>query len=345
MASKIKLNKSSRFIWKKISILVIDEISMLSASLLDKLDYIAKVVLNNDLPFGGIQLVLSGDFLQLPCIDGDFCFTANCWRDLNLNPIVFTDIKRQVDQRFQQCLNNARFGKITDDDINYISTTITIKSDIIPTQILCKNIDVDIINKAKLLKISKEILFFDVDVDGPSDFNWKNHTNCVEHLELAIGAQVMLLINITDTNYVNGSRGVIKRFTSDNIPIVKFIDGTCREIGWHNWEVKDENGKKIACIYQIPLKLAWCITVHKSQGATIDCAIIDFAGIFEYGQAYVALSRCKTIENLKVKNITKNSFKAHPDALHFYEKIELQLEIDDLKRQLAELKLIVKQNE
>lgn len=330
LARNIRLRRSSLDSWMTTKILVIDEVSMLSAQLLDKLDSVARMIKCKSKPFGGLQLVLSGDFLQLPCIHGDFCFEAKCWQDLKLQTFILSEIKRQTDIAFLECLNRARFGQVSEQDLELMmASRERTEKEILPTRIMCKNVSVDQINEKELAKLSsldqREYVLEvetseEISKEFKAKFNWKNYCFATERLKLAVGAQVMLIVNSHTKNLFNGSRGVVKSFDFDGLPIVKFVNGSEVTIGFHKWEVKDD-GRIIANIFQIPLKLAWSITVHKSQGSTIDCAVVDLSGAFEFGQAYVALSRVKSLEALTLKNASQEQFRAHPKALAFYENL------------------------
>lgn len=337
LVRKIMSRPKTRKVWEETKILVIDEVSMLSAELLTKLNTVAKEIRTNDKPFGGIQLVFAGDFLQLPCIKGVFCFECDDWNECAFTTFHLTRILRQHDLRFQECLNNARFGKMTQEDLNYCVSQTNLeemkKMQIKPTKILCHNADVNEINKEKLDKLPKtEVKEYDADIEyNPHFYSPFKHKflfqditkicNAQPNLALAIGAQVMLLTNIdTKNGLVNGSRGVITKFTDDELPVVLFRNGRELTIDYHKYEIKDGNFL-IAIIHQIPLKLAYAITVHKSQGMTLDCAVINLKGVFEYGQAYVALSRVKDITSLFLMNAVVSSFKAHPKAVNFYNEI------------------------
>lgn len=337
LVTKIMARPKTKKIWDDTDIIIVDEISMLSSELLTKLNNVAKEVKTNNKPFGGIQLIFAGDFLQLPCIKGDFCFECEDWDECAFATFHLTQILRQHDVRFQECLNNARFGKITQEDLEYcqnknnVNNVLNVLSDVIkPTKILCHNADVNEINKRKLEKLpTKEIKEYNADIEYNSNFyNPFKHKflfqditkicNAQPVLSLALGAQVMLLINIdTKIGLVNGSRGVIVDFTNEELPVVLFKNGCKLIIDYHKYEVK-EGKYLVGTIFQIPLKLAYAITVHKSQGMTLDSAIIDLNGVFEYGQAYVALSRVKNIESLFLLNAVVSSFKAHPKAINFY---------------------------
>lgn len=363
LVKKINGREKLKRKWRDTNILVVDEVSMLPADLFDKLNRIAKRVRKRSEPFGGMQLVFGGDFLQLPCIKGDFCFESKAWKECRFEIFHLTKIMRQADKQFQACLNRARFGEMTDEDFEYVTQSVPTKEkiasmEIKPTRILCENVDVNEINQTKLKQLpAEEIHKYKYKIEYNRDnyeprvhqYMFKDVTklcNAQPKLSLSVGAQVMLLVNIdVKRGLVNGSRGVVTRFLECKTlnskreekiqyrPIVRF--GSCgaagrSEIGnaektemtvsRHGYEITD--GKDlIATIYQIPLKLAYAVTVHKSQGMTLDSAIINLRGVFEYGQAYVALSRVKDVNNLFLKNVTKASFKAHPKALEFYRQL------------------------
>jgi len=373
----------NRDIWRQINILVIDEISMLTAELFDKLETIARSVRNSPKPFGGIQLILSGDFLQLPCIQGQFCFRAESWKSCIKNIICFDKILRQDNVIFQQILNRARFGSLTQDDINFIknkssnvdlsllsqSSPETIK----PTFLYCKNVDVDKINldnlysstTSRIYSYKQRILLQPSSYKSGSS-NMRDVFRIQDEILLAKGAQVMLCVNLdTALELVNGSRGVVIGFETRNeyinrlsrcqcktsclctkgfdtkitaflnsvymaqsslrLPIVKF-DKVTIPVKLHVYEKEEYNHvlqqyETTFLMVQLPIRLAYATTIHKSIGMTLDHVYIDFSNIFEYGQAYVALSRARVIENLYIRNLELSSFKAHPIALGFYKSV------------------------
>jgi len=330
LVDKIKMNKKSSC-WKLLQILIIDEVSMLSVELFDKLERIARIFRENEKPFGGIHLVLSGDFLQLPCIGGEFCFKSAKWKSCIPRVICFDEILRQTDPVFHEILNRARFGKTTKRDIKDIKSKCLQKIPdhsnhefaIKPTMLLCKRADTDIINNAELKKI-RDVCFYKYEKtvvwqDKIDQQILKALSHIPDSVTLCVGAQVMLTVNLkVDEHLVNGSRGVIVGF-SNSTPIVQFVEKQVA-VDLFKYTI-EKNNLLVVSVSQIPLQLAYALTIHKSLGATLDCAHINFAGVFAYGQGYVALSRVKNLKSLYVENIKTSSFIAHPEALHFYENI------------------------
>jgi ATP-dependent DNA helicase PIF1 len=322
--------------WKKLDVLIIDEISMLSPELFDKLEEIARIVRKNPNPFGGIQLILSGDFCQLPCINSlEFCFSAKSWNKCINNTCYLTEIIRQSDLLFQKCLNEVRLGNVSESTVELLQSRVGVKLlnqfGIQPTRLYPLNKDVDSINNKELNKLDTMLYQYDIEVGYCSDCSEKTKEllknkymkNIVapESIILGIGCQVMLINNLDIENKLaNGSRGIITHFV-DNIPNVKFINGVERLIDYHTWEIEDQD-ELLLTFTQIPLKLAWSTSIHKCQGSTLDYVEIDLENIFEYGQAYCGLSRVKNIEGLSISSLNIEKIKAHPDAVKYYEELE-----------------------
>ena len=318
--------------WSSLKALIIDEVSMLNPILFDKLELLARMIKNNDKPFGGIQLILSGDFLQLPVVDtNNFCFEAESWSRCINNVVYLTDIIRQSNVSFQKCLNDIRIGNISDSTKEILNSRLGVDliniAGIKPTRLFSLNRDVDYINNEEILKINNEFYRYEMTIDNTGELNEsiinKLVKNCQvqEIIDLAVGAQVMLLWNMDfDRELVNGSRGIITGFNINDIPIVKFLNGIEIEVDFYKWEIL-ENEKIILEINQIPLKLAYSFTIHKLQGSSLDYVEIDLSNVFEYGQAYVAMSRVRNLEGLKIISIDYSKIRAHPKALEFYTKL------------------------
>lgn len=335
---KILNNSKMAKKWKNLQVLIIDEVSMLSPELFDKLELLARLVRGNTLRFGGIQLILTGDFLQLPCVESDeFCFQTKTWEKCIDEVIYMTEIFRQDDIEFQECLNEVRTGELSDKSKEILKSRVNIKLEnkngILPTKIYCLNRDVDRENNQelnKLLEKNSNLEFYQYDLEytvlkkNLKYIEDKIKKVCIapEVLELCIGAQVMLLYNIDlENRLANGSRGVVIGF-SDDFPIVRFLSGIERIITHQVWKIED-NGEVLMNITQIPLKLAFACTVHKTQGITLDYAELDLENVFENGQAYVALSRVKKLEGLSIKNLDFDKIFSHPEAIKFYKSLEI----------------------
>lgn len=328
--------------WLSIDILIIDEISMMCADKFDKVEAVARLIRGCSLPFGGIQLVITGDLYQLPPVKNEyFCFEAKSWNKCIKKTIFLSEIIRQKDISFQNCLNKVRIGEIDEYVKNMLNSRIGIKlrnnNGIQPTQIFTTNGSVDYINTRELEKLirinnlqpySYDMVFEEFDQPVNSKFKEKCAKDCIASttLQLCVGAQVMLLQNIDlDNDLANGSRGVVIDFVGDSeeylVPVVRFMNGDERVIDFSFWDYKDGD-EVVLRILQIPLKLAWAVTVHKCQGMTLDYAIIDLTFIFAYGQGYVALSRVKRLDGLSLKGIDYDLIRPHPKVIQFYKEIQ-----------------------
>jgi len=322
--------------WIDLDVLIIDEISMLSPVLFDKLENLARIIRKNDLPFGGIQLILTGDFLQLPCVESEnFCFEALSWNKCVDEIIYLTEIFRQENKEFQKCLSEIRVGKLSYETIQLLKSrkNAILQNDfgILPTKIYALNKDVDAENEKEIQKLlikNPELQFYEYNSEYTilkkcsQNFEEKIKKNCnaPSKLELCIGAQVMLLYNMDlEAKLANGSRGVVVNFI-DDLPVVKFLTGEERIVDYHIWKI-EENGVEVLNITQIPLRIAYAITVHKSQGISVDYAEVDMEGIFEDGMSYVALSRVSSPEGLSIKNLRIGNIFANQKAVEFYENL------------------------
>jgi len=337
-----KMNSKIQNNWKNNQCIVIDEISMLGPDLLELLDRIAKQARNDYFhPFGGIQIIATGDFAQLPPVADKlkFCFESPTFNDTFEN-VYLTQNMRQSDKQFQDCLEQVRLGNHTEETINIIKERITppvIKHGIIPTILFPIRKNVDIINNKeidKLLKDSKENIIYKSVIRFQSELpiseSRKNliitkiNKMCPAHdiLNIPIGLQVMINFNIDIENrIVNGTRGVVIQFNLGN-PVVRLLDG--REIVIHtkSWDL-NINSKLTVSKIQLPLIPAYALTIHKCQGATLDTAQIDIgSSIFEHGQTYTALSRVKSLENLYLINFDPKKIICNDKVKEFYKIIK-----------------------
>jgi len=340
--NKIRKNTKAMHNWLCTDLLIIDEVSMMTAELLDKLNALAKRVRANNKAFGGIQLMLVGDFYQLPPVNkGDeptiFAFEADTWKESINVAIELTQIQRQKDIMFQKVLKEARMGELSKESCDILSShqgRDWKENKIRPTLLFPKRAEVEMINSNNIRALTgqryryKARLVYDGKVPDGFDENDETFIRILQkfdsdspyykELELVSGAQVILITNIdTNAGLVNGSRGVVVGFTPTmGLPIVEFINGKKEVIGAHTWEVE---GYEFVSRSQIPLRLAWAQTIHTSQGSTLDAALIDIgSGVFEYGQAYVALSRVRNLDSLYVYDFVPTAFKVHPKVKAFY---------------------------
>lgn len=348
--------------WRATNCLVIDEVSMLTPHLLEYLDKVGRIVRKCPAaPFGGLQVVFVGDFYQLPPVTKDvalapgqadktFAFESPLWNEVVQSMITLTEIKRQADPVFQKILNEARIGELSPDSYSALEARKTMdwkRQEIKPTLLFTKNTDVAAINDNQLRKLVGEERTFVAKHKVPPRMPANVAEFLVERLnkdapydvELVLKdrAQVMLLTNQDPAcGLVNGSRGVVTGFSPvDGLPLVKFLNGppVPVKVEIATWSTDGDSEEEIVTCEQVPLRLAYGITIHKGQGASLDSALVDVGpSTFEYGQAYVALSRVRSLEALFVYEIHPKAFKAHPAVKAFYAAEEAkELEREQLR--------------
>ena len=344
---RVAKSKYKNKAWLNVDILIIDEVSMMSVKLLEILDELGRTIRQyHTVPFGGIQIVLSGDFYQLPPIgDKDesdtykFCFESSKWNIIIDEIICLKTMFRQTDSVYAKILNQIRIGKLYRSSFNILQKCIGKKSSEVvrPTILLPKRRDVDNINEKELAKLDTETKIFNLEIEGVPKKSIKPTAKEVQKLMevrflksgmmvddkliLKIGAQVMCVANIDMEGpypIVNGSQGIVVEFVND-LPLVQFRDGQKRIIGKHRWS--SETIESIA-IQQIPLIHAWAITIHKAQGVTLELAQRDAgSNIFECGQTYVALSRVKSLEGLYLTALNPSKIKVNKKVQEFYSNL------------------------
>lgn len=324
--------------------LIIDEISMLSATTFTMLDVVCRTVRGNQSPFGGLQVVLVGDFFQLPPIErklpmnngndynndsqeeilfddeeelpkSPFAFNSPVWR--LLNPIVcyLSEQHRQEDGEFLTILSAIRNGEVTDSHREVLLAKRVQKKGADVTNLYSHNADVDRINDVALGKISEEGRLYTMTSQGSAALVAGLKRGCLspESLALKVGARVMFTKNDPEYKYVNGTTGVVTGFVKgSDYPIVRTNSGRVVVVEPVEWSVSD-GGRILARINQVPLRLAWAITVHKSQGMSLDSAHMDLSSAFEYGQGYVAISRVRTLAGLSLAGLNTRALEVHPE--------------------------------
>lgn len=316
--------KGRREIIEKTDVLIIDEISMLHDYRLDMIDEACRLVRRKDVPFGGIQVIMSGDFFQLPPINrgdsraGGFVVHSEVWKDLDPTVCYLQEQHRQDDQELLDILNALRAGEIRRHHAEQLLARVdqSPPEDMVLTELHTVNIDVDRLNEVKLAELGGDELFYTQTTTGSENYveNLQRSVLAPATLRLKKGALVMSVKNATDRRYANGSIGVISDFDpATEYPIVEFRSGRTVTMQPETWELRDGD-KKRASISQIPLRLAWAITVHKSQGMTLDAARIDLRKAFVEGMGYVALSRVKNLNNLYLHGINRMALQVSEDA-------------------------------
>ena len=310
-------------LFDKIDMIVIDEISMVRADILDGIDYALRINRKKDIPFGGVQMIFFGDLYQLPPVvvgkdltdyfeenfGGFYFFNAKVFKEISFEYIELQIIFRQKDDDFKQLLNSIRENKVTVNDLNILNTrfrpnhTLTSK-DVCLTLTTTNKIAEDI-NQERMNGLTSKEFLYTAEIIGKFD---KSSYPTEQRLILKEGAQIMMLKNDSKKRWVNGTIGIIKKLSDE---VVVEIEGTSYTIEKATWEVVEyqynKEEKKIEAVVtgsftQFPVKLAWAITIHKSQGQTFDNVVINLGnGAFAHGQTYVALSRCTSLEGIILK--------------------------------------------
>ena len=333
---------------REIKVLIIDEISMLDANLLDKISDYLQFVCKNEKPFGGIQIVLTGDFCQLAPVSGDYAFKANVWSELNLKTIYLTKLIRQDgDLKFQKILSDARYGYCSAENYKLLSSlSKTEFGEIKPTILYPRNFDVDKINKLeseKLIKSGAKNESYKIDYPNAKykdkTERWAKSLDIPETISFCVGDQVVVTANIDqDAGIVNGTRGIVIDVNPICVTIRKINDVKI-EIKYHESTNVEDPSLRLKFM---PLKLAYALSIHKSQGMTLDAVEVDIGPkIFAAGQAYTALSRAQNLESVKVKSIAQKSFIVDPEVLKFYKKIEKDIEESNNKYIHKKLNLLI----
>jgi len=321
------------------SVLIIDEISMLQPETLNMVDAVCRKIKGSSvresslLPFGGMQVILVGDFFQLPPIinnypsndeqlslaknNARFCYDSAAWQKAEPVVCYLSEQYRQDDVAFLSMLSAIRRNGFSEEHLCHIQTRKINHSDNLSgiPKLFSHNVDVDRVNGEMLANLSGKQWMFSMISQGAEALTASLKKGCLspEKLCLKIGAEVMFTKNSPSGRFVNGTLGVVEDFDqTSGYPVVRTKNGKRIEVEPMDWNI-EENFKIRATITQLPLRLAWAITVHKSQGMTLDEAVMDLSGVFEYGQGYVALSRVRKLSGLHVLGWNERAFLVHPE--------------------------------
>ncbi|MCE9541120.1 AAA family ATPase [Candidatus Kaiserbacteria bacterium] len=306
-------------------VLVIDEVSMLDGAVLASVDKVLRSLRKKPLthgePFGGLQVIFVGDFFQLPPVSRDarasFAFESDAWKAANPIVCYLSEQHRQDDPDFLDMLGALRRGTFGAAHLKRLkSRTGILPKKEVATRLYTHNADVDRINAESLAKIPGDGKRYVMQSKGAGVLVDALKNNCLspENLDLKSGAAVMFTRNNFEAGYVNGTLGTVTGFAVSGYPIVKIASGKSITAEPQEWAIQDGT-KILAKITQVPLRLAWAITVHKSQGMSLDAAIIDLGQAFEYGQGYVAISRVRSLEGLYLESFNERSLMLHPKVV------------------------------
>ncbi|XVF60807.1 hypothetical protein PTKIN_Ptkin08bG0077600 [Pterospermum kingtungense] len=334
--------------WNKAQVLIIDEVSLVKADLFDTLDYIAKRIRESDKVWGGIRLVVSGDFFQLPPVfkqqepsGKEFAFEADCWDSSFDIQVELSKIFRQSEDRLIKILQGIRRGNCDPENLQFLEQSCSVSEpDPSAVRIYPRIEDVDKENEEKMKALSERNVIFEASDEGEKAWRRQLASGLApDKLILCKGARVMLIKNLNVWHgLVNGATGTVTGFTEggtgmtltpDNLlPIVKYDSGQERIIKPEKWYVM-EGCSVVACRVQLPLVLAWAISIHKCQGMSLDRIHTDLSRAFGYGMVYVVLSRVKTLEGLHLSGFSPSKIKAHPKVLQFYSRFDHEQEKED----------------
>lgn len=321
-----RLQKTDKLIkrYNATDVLVIDEVSMLHGQRLNMVNQVAKLLRKSDKPFGGIQVILVGDLFQLPPItrgsdNVDFVHLSEAWEELSPKVCYLTEQHRQVGDELLDLLEAMRRGEVNELHEAALQERLKEKrpGDLVVTRLYSHNMDVDSINNRHLKDILQDAKRYTMQTSGqaPKIESLVKSVLAPEVLELKVGAEVMFVANNFGAGYVNGTRGRVVDFT-DELPVVELPNGREIKVERHSWKL-EEDGRTRAEVAQLPLRLAWAITIHKSQGMSLDGAEIDLSRSFTPGMGYVALSRVRSMEGVYLTGVNQMALQMHPLIFEF----------------------------
>ena len=314
---------------RSIKTLIIDEVSMIGASIFDKIEAVARHDRNSDEPWGGLQVVVVGDAGQLPPVNDDWCFMSDAWKRSKFAPALLRTQVRTEDREFAQILRDVRNGDVTDRVRALLKARTNPEPDDSWVRLLARRADVDQWNNRKLHALGTPIQSYTAVKDG-HEGSLKSLESAMPvpmTLQLAEGAYVMFRVNHPEGLWANGTTGYVEKVAAYHV-VIRIADANGKPgdfsigVQKHSFNIKGWDGSVLAEIKQLPVQLAWAVTIHKSQGATLDRAAVDLSNLWEPGQAYVAMSRVRRPEGLAVLRWSPDSFVSDPDVKALYTVIE-----------------------
>ena len=340
--ANLKKKKYLKENFEKAKVLIIDEISMLHKEQLNTIHQVLSYCKDSPLAFGGLQIIVCGDFFQLPPIGqygelsrDKFAFMSDAWQFAEFKICYLTEQFRQSKNALNSILAEIRNGSVSQESINLLqkASKTQFNEGIEPTKLYTHNEDVDFINNTHLADLPGKSRFFKAKTKGERKLvdALKKSVLTQDDMAFRIGAKVMFIKNNPDKEYINGTLGEIIDYSDIGHPVVKTLQGKKIKATPEKWSIDDENGKSLASYTQVPLRLAWAITVHKSQGMTLDAAELDLSRTFESGQGYVALSRLRDIKNLRLLGFNSRSLQVDNLALKADKRFQvLSSETEDM---------------
>ncbi len=346
---KLRLTPKSKEIAAKMSALIIDEASMVTPNIVDVIDILLRRTRKSVEPFGGVAVVFVGDLLQLPPVVStheervyfkdryktQFFYSADAFGDIAITPVHLTRVRRQEDAKFIEALGWIRDGSNQKAALSYFNQNcLKSHTDLnTPLWLVATNAAAHSINSKRLAGLAGETTTYDAKISGETPAS-KWRLAAPERLELKAGAKVVFLRNNKPKGWINGDTGVVIFLGSDTVVVKSDISGEALEVGRMSWEryayIYDEktqtiDKEEIGAFEQFPLTLGWALTIHKSQGMTLENAVIDLGGgAFSDGQTYVALSRCRRVSGMRLaRNLSERDVKVNADALEFYKSISI----------------------
>lgn len=308
---------------RKCRTLIIDEVSMVDGDTLDTVERICRKARKSEEPWGGLQVVFVGDFFQLPPVSREgsrvpFAFESHAWRSLSPTVCYLEEQYRQEDRAFLEVLGAIRRDEFDETHFERIEARLSTRNPSMPEvmRLYSHNTNVDALNARELARLPGKAWVFVMAERGPEGLVAALKKGCLspDRLELKVGASVVCTKNNPNAGFVNGTLGTVVGFDDERrYPIIETREGKRLTVEPMEW-LLEEDGEPLARIVQIPLRLAWAMTIHKSQGMSLDAAVMDLSRVFEFGQGYVALSRVRTLSGVHLLGVSAQAFRVHPDV-------------------------------